>query len=129
MTSKNREPNMVIKTNLNVEVGLKMIESILEQKRHELPEGKTINDFGGGYVECIKTKAKVVLYFGFDDKKNRVSVNIQVKKEDVLLWLQAISERIWNQEKFDENVVSFGDTSSSAGYVTVSNNGVKKPVI
>ena len=76
-----------------------MIEQVLEQESHQLPEDKDISNFGGGYVECLKTKAKVVLYFGFDEGRNRCQIVLDVDKEDVLLWQQAIAERIWNRTK------------------------------
>ena len=76
-----------------------MIERVLEEQSHQLPEDKSIENFGGGYVECLKTKAKVVLYFGFDEARNRCQIVLDVDKEDVLLWQQAIAERIWNRTK------------------------------
>ena len=76
-----------------------MIEKVLKEESYQLPEDKSIDNFGGGYVECLKTKAKVVLYFGFDENRNRCQIVLDVDKEDVLLWQQAISERIWNRTK------------------------------
>ena len=83
MNPNKKEYLLVINKNLNSEKGVRMLEKILEAKQIELPETKTINDFGGGYVECLKTKAKVVLYFGFDDNRNRVSINFDIKKYNV----------------------------------------------
>ena len=97
---------MEIITKLCATSGVNMIEKMLERYKDKLPEGKTIEDFGGGYVEMLKTKAKVVLYFGFDGGKNRVSFNFQIKQEEVLLWTQAISEKIWNVGSKNE-IVSF----------------------
>ena len=76
-----------------------MIEQVLRDEANQLPEGKDISNFGGGYVECLKTKAKLVLYFGFDETRNRCQIVLDVDKEDVLLWQQAIAERIWNKTK------------------------------
>jgi hypothetical protein len=95
-----------IKKDLNANRGIAMIEKMLEKFKEELPEGKTINDFGGGYVEMLKTKAKVVLYFGFDAHKNRVSIKFQVKQDEIILWCEAIAEKIWNKED-KETVVEF----------------------
>lgn len=81
------------------EIALEMIEQVLKNEKHQLPETKTIDNFGGGYVECIKTKAKLVLYFGFDENRNRCQIVLDIEKEEVLLWLQAIAERIWNKNK------------------------------
>ncbi len=124
---------MVIKKTLNAKQGVLMIEKVLNQKKDELPDGKTIRDFGGGYVECLKTKAKVVLYFGFDEKRNRVSINFQIRKEDIMLWLEAIAEKIWNIEDHDSEVVAFGlDEDVDVARTTVSNinsNGIRKPKI
>ena len=100
---------MVINKSLDAKTGVAMIEKLLEQKKDGLPKGKTIKDFGGGYVECLKTKAKVVLYFGFDDSKNRVSINFQIKKEDILKWLNAIAEKVWNVEVHSDDIVSFDE--------------------
>jgi hypothetical protein len=97
---------MKIIEELNATAGVNMIEQMLERYKEKLPDGKTINDFGGGYVEMLKTKAKVVLYFGFDSSKNRVSFSFQVKQEEVLLWTQAIAEKIWNKGTKSE-IVSF----------------------
>lgn len=91
---------------LNAKEGIKMIETVLERYKHKLPEGKTINHFGGGYVEVLKTKAKVVLYFGFDAHKNRVSISFEVNKEDILLWQEAIAEKLWNGIQ-KEDIVNF----------------------
>lgn len=132
---------MVINKSLDAKTGVAMIEKLLEQKKDGLPKGKTIKDFGGGYVECLKTKAKVVLYFGFDDNKNRVSINFQIKKEDILKWLNAIAEKVWNVEKHSEDIVSFDedilkpDSTSKAfdgakAIVSHPNNvGLTRPII
>lgn len=98
---------MVINKNLDATKGIDMIEKMLSMYKDKLPSGKTINDFGGGYVEVLKTKAKVVLYFGFDASKNRVSFNFQIRKEDVVLWTEAIAEKLWNKELVSDDVVSF----------------------
>ena len=78
-------------------ITMNMIESVMKGEKQQLPEDKTINHFGGGYVECLKTKAKLVLYFGFDDNRNRCQIILDIDKEDVLLWQQAIAEKIWNR--------------------------------
>ena len=79
------------------EATMMMIEDVLKNEKSQLPEDKTIDHFGGGYVECLKTKAKLVLYFGFDDTRNRCQIVLDIDKEDVLLWQQAIAEKIWNR--------------------------------
>ena len=84
-----------------------MIEKMLEKFKDKLPESKTIADFGGGHVEMLKTKAKVVLYFGFDSKRNRVSFAFQINKKDVLLWTEAIAGKLWDTDKISEEIVSF----------------------
>lgn len=99
---------MIINKNLNATKGVEMIEKMLALHKDKLPSGKTINDFGGGYVEFLKTKAKVVLYFGFDSSKNRVSFSFQIRKDDVVLWSEAIAEKIWNTELVSDEVVCFG---------------------
>lgn len=107
-TKRNAMSIIEVKKELDVKRGVAMIEKMLEKHKGDLPEGKSIKDFGGGYVEMLKTKAKVVLYFGFDHQKNRVSIKFQVKQTDVLLWCEAISEKIWNNDKQDE-IISFDD--------------------
>jgi hypothetical protein len=133
MNPNKKEYLLVINKNLNSEKGVRMLEKILEAKQIELPETKTIKDFGGGYVECLKTKAKVVLYFGFDDNRNRVSINFDIKKEDVIRWQEAIAEKIWNTEKYNPNIVSFDDDEPTIDKNTravVSNNhSISKPKI
>ena len=97
-----------INKNLNSERGIDMIEKVLDMKKDSLPAGKSMKDFGGGYVEILKTKAKVVLYFGFDQSKNRVSISFQVKKEEVVLWTEAIAEKLWNKDvEADNEIISF----------------------
>ena len=89
-----------------------MIEKVLKEEANQLPEGKSIKNFGGGYVECLKTKAKVVLYFGFDEARNRCQIVLDVDKEDVLLWQQAIAERIWNRTKSTPKYSFRGEVNS-----------------
>ena len=89
-----------------------MIEKVLKEEAGQLPEGKSIENFGGGYVECLKTKAKVVLYFGFDETRNRCQIVLDVDKEDVLLWQQAIAERIWNRTKSTPKYSFRGEVNS-----------------
>ena len=89
----------------NIEEGLQMISEILNEHREKLPKGKTIKDFGGGYVEVLKTKANAVFYFGFDEAKNRVSFKIEIERDEVLLWLEAMAETIWTKQT---NRVKFG---------------------
>ena len=107
-TKRNAMSIIEVKKELNVERGVAMIEKMLDKHKDDLPDGKTINDFGGGYVEMLKTKAKVVLYFGFDNHKNRVSIKFQIKQTDILLWCEAIAEKIWNNDRQDE-IISFDD--------------------
>ena len=95
---------MTIKKELDKDKALKMIEALLESKKSKLPDTKSLKDFGGGHVECIKTKANIVLYFGFDGSKNRVSIKCQINREDVLLWMEALSERVWNVETAEEAI-------------------------
>ena len=71
---------------LDDEKGISMIDKMLVKHSDQLPEGKTIKDFGGGYVECLRTKAKVVLYFGFTSANNRVQIKFDIGKGDVLRW-------------------------------------------
>ena len=85
----------IIKELGDVKGGKAMMKEMLSEIESELPDGKTHLDFGGGYVEVLKTKANVVLYFGFDANKNRVSQKIEIEKEEVLLWLEAMAESIW----------------------------------
>ena len=101
---------MTINTNLNAKKGVEMLEKVLLQEKGQLPEDKAIEDFSGGYVECLKTKAKLVLHFGFDKNKNRCKIIIDIDKADVLLWLEAIAEKVWNREtKVDKYNISNGD--------------------
>ncbi len=100
----------VLNKKLNAEKGVIMLEKMLEKFKDKLPEGKTMKDFGGGYVEILKTKAKVVLYFGFNGSNNRVSINFQVKKEEVIKWQEAIAEKLWNKDvDSTEDIISFDE--------------------
>ena len=78
--------------------GIMMIEKMLEKYKDTLPEAKSMKDFGGGYVEILKTKAKVVLYFGFTSANNRVQIKFDIRKEDVLHWENAIAQKLWNKD-------------------------------
>jgi len=97
----------VIKELGNVKEGLMMIEEVLKDHIDELPKGKTLRDFGGGYVELLKTKANVVLYFGFDRSNNRVSAKFEIEQEEIHLWLEAMSEKLWFSGR-NKKKVSFG---------------------
>lgn len=96
-----------VNPNIDNEKGILMIEKMLLKHSNQLPEGKTISDFGGGYVECLKTKAKVVLYFGFTSANNRVQIKFDIAKEDVARWSNAIAQKLWNKDS--DGVESFED--------------------
>ena len=113
---------MTINTNLNAKKGVEMLEKVLLQEKGQLSEEKTIEDFGGGYVECLKTKAKLVLYFGFDKNRNRCQIVIDIDRADVLLWLEAIAEKVWNREtKRNKYSISNGEI--------IGDIEVEKPVL
>ena len=114
---------MTLNKNLNASEGVKMLERVLSQEKEQLPEDKGINDFGGGYVECLKTKAKLVLYFGFDKNRNRCQIVIDIDKADVLLWLEAISEKIWNNET-KRNKYSFSGEEIKEEVVVIKPNEI-----
>jgi len=88
----------IVKELGNVAEGLQMIKEILAEHQSELPKGKTVRDFGGGYVEVLKTKANAVFYFGFDENKNRVSFKLEIERDEILLWLEAMAETIWTKQ-------------------------------
>ena len=94
---------------LDDEKGISMIDKMLIKHSDQLPEGKTIKDFGGGYVEILKTKAKVVLYFGFTSSNNRVQIKFEIAKSDVLRWQNAIAQKMWNKEEEDSSIERFED--------------------
>lgn len=121
---------MTLNTNLDAQIGVKMLEKVLEAEMNQLPTHKKITDFGGGYVECLKTKAKLVLYFGFDENRNRCQIIIDIDKADVLLWTQAIAEKIWNKEK-TRNKYTFGSDENSIQKeeIIINKDGVRKPII
>ena len=52
LSSKGKQMEM-IKELGNVKEGLQMIKEILFEHKKDLPEGKTVNDFGGGYVRDL----------------------------------------------------------------------------
>jgi hypothetical protein len=108
---------MVIDKNLNATKGIDMIEKVLASDMVTLPEGKTIKDFGGGYVEVLKTKAKVTLYFGFTSANNRVSTSFEIKKKDILIWLEALAEKLWNTESSETalDIDTLMDINTSEG--------------
>ncbi len=57
----------------------------------QLPEGKTLEDFTGGYVNILKSSSKVVLFFGYKpDKKNTVSVTMKIDKQHEDLWFKVL---------------------------------------
>ena len=98
---------VVVNQKFDNKKGILMVERMLEKHKDQLPEGKTINDYGGGYVECLKTKAKVVLYFGFTSSNNRVQIKFDIAKEDVVRWQNAIAQKLWNKPSYDEDVEMF----------------------
>ena len=89
--------------------GIAMIEKMLIKHASQLPEEKSINDFGGGYVEILKTKAKVVLYFGFTSSNNRVQIKFEISKSDILRWENAIAQKLWNKENEDSSIEKFDE--------------------
>lgn len=103
-----------------VEEGIKMIKEILAEHKDELPKGKTVDDFGGGYVEILKTKSNAVFYFGFDSSKNRVSFKIEIERDEVLLWLEAMAETLWTERT---KRVKFGSTKTKPTEQINNNNG------
>ena len=98
---------------LDDEKGISMIDKMLIKHSNQLPEGKTIKDFGGGYVECLRTKAKVVLYFGFTSANNRVQIKFDIGKGDVLRWENAIAQKLWNDEESDDSLEKFDEDEES----------------
>lgn len=96
-----------VNPNIDNEKGILMIEKMLLKHSNQLPDGKTISDFGGGYVECLKTKAKVVLYFGFTSANNRVQIKFEIAQSDVVRWSNAIAQKLWNKDS--DGVESFED--------------------
>ena len=98
---------------LDDEKGISMIDKMLIKHSDQLPEGKTIKDFGGGYVECLRTKAKVVLYFGFTSANNRVQIKFDIGKGDVLRWENAIAQKLWNDEESDDSLEKFDEDEES----------------
>lgn len=110
----------------NVKEGIAMIEDMLDGYKDDLPDGKSPSDFGGGYVEVLKTKANAVFYFGFDSAKNRVSMKVEIERDEVLLWLEAMAETVWKKQS---KRVKFGSKTRTNEEVVVTNNGIKRPDI
>lgn len=55
----------------------------------KLPEGKKLNDFTGGYINILKNKTKVVLFFGYkEDGKNKVEISFNIDKSEEDIWLK-----------------------------------------
>jgi hypothetical protein len=100
-----KEIFMELKKDFNKERGIAMIENLLAKHEAELPEDKSIKDFGGGHVELTKTKASAVVYFGFNGSGNKVSKKLEIQKDEVLLWTEAFAEKLWGN-KTDE-IISF----------------------
>ena len=55
----------------------------------KLPEGKKLSDFTGGYINILKNKTKVVLFFGYkEDGKNKVEISFNIDKSEEDIWLK-----------------------------------------
>lgn len=90
---------MELRKDFNKDRGIAMVKDLLSSYKDELPEGKTVKDFSGGYVEFLKTKANVVIYFGFNGSNNKVSKKFEIEKADTLLWGEAFAETLWSTNK------------------------------
>ena len=85
---------------VDVMAAKKMINEVVAEAIKEVaPAGKSIDDFGGGHIEILKTKANVVIYFGFTKGGNRVSSKFEIEREEVALWTEALAESVWNDRK------------------------------
>ena len=68
---------------MTVEDLLDEINSLLEDSS---PEGKSVKDFTGGYVQQLKNSTQLVLYYGTktgDKNKNRDTVKVHIEQDEV----------------------------------------------
>ena len=90
-----------------IEDFVKIVDSEIIAKK--LPKGKTLSDFTGGYINILKNKTKVVLFFGYrEDGKNKVEVSIDIDKSEEDIWLKVFQfkRNLMNRET---NTVSLAE--------------------
>ncbi len=69
-----------------------VLDEIIEEN---LPEGKTIVDFTGGYVQQLKHRTVVVLFFGYKGK-NPLSVKINIDPKEIDLYYMMVKAKTMN---------------------------------
>jgi len=59
------------------------------------PEGKTTDDYTGCYIQMLKTKISLVLFYGYTKNNNPIGVKVSVDSKEVdLLYLMMKAKNI-----------------------------------
>lgn len=79
------------------------IDSLLEDN---LPEGKTLDDFTGGYVQQLKNSNQLVVYFGTKaGTNNRETVKITIEPDELDLAYMMLKAKIHTMRKNNAKAV------------------------
>jgi hypothetical protein len=70
-----------------------------------IPEGKTPDDITGGYVQSLKNGTTVVLFFGYDKNRNKISARFDVSKQEALVWYLTLEAKLEYLRKKDNKKV------------------------
>ena len=77
---------------MTVEELLTDIDSLLDEVA---PEGKSVKDFNGGYVQQLKNSNQLVAYYGMKKgQKNRESVKITIPADELDLFYMMLKAKI-----------------------------------
>ena len=101
-------PTLFDSSVLNYNIGelMKLIDDLLTEFA---PEGKTINDFTGGYIQQLKNSTRFVAFFGTKiGTNNKATSIIDVENDDVDLMYLSLKAKIQDMraKKTNKNKVS-----------------------
>ena len=59
-----------------------------------LPDGKSVDSITGGYIQTLKAGSSVVLFFGYDKTRNKISCRFDVSKQEALVWYLTLEAKL-----------------------------------
>ena len=69
------------------------------------PEGKTIKDFTGGYVQQLKNSSRFIAFFGTKPgTNNKSTVNMKIPADELDLFYMMLKAKIHEMRNEDSNV-------------------------
>ncbi len=116
--------------NMTTEELIEDIDSLLNDYA---PEGKSVEDFNGGYVQQLKNSNQLVAYFGMKKgQKNRESVKIQIPADELDLMYMMLKAKIHDLQNQGTKTVRVSMAQrrlakQKTEEVVASDSSVKKP--